>query len=89
MTSKNIVIDTKDKDSSQPASRKLLECVSDAPVSITHPAHIIYNRSKDWEQKNMAQDGVRWETEWYEFTQSTTFHGVNKITQETPFIARR
>ena len=26
---------------------------------------------------------------WYEFSQSTTMHGVNKITEQTPFTMRR
>lgn len=30
-----------------------------------------------------------WTEVWYDFTQTTTFHGVNKITESTPFCFRR
>lgn len=32
---------------------------------------------------------VAWKTVCFDFTQNTTFHGVNKITESTPFILRR
>ncbi|CAD5123941.1 DgyrCDS12248 [Dimorphilus gyrociliatus] len=30
-----------------------------------------------------------WSTVWYNFTQTTTLHGINKVTESTPFIWRR
>ena len=36
-----------------------------------------------------GQKAAAWKTVWYEFSQSTTLHGVNKITEETPFNIRR
>ena len=32
---------------------------------------------------------IRWRKEWYHFTQNTTLHGINKVTDDTPFVARR
>lgn len=30
-----------------------------------------------------------WKTVWYDFSQNTTLHGVNKVIEETPFTCRR
>lgn len=30
-----------------------------------------------------------WSKVWYNFTQTTTLHGINKVTESTPFIWRR
>ena len=33
--------------------------------------------------------GGSWKNEWFNFSQSTTMHGICKITDDTPFTARR
>ena len=30
-----------------------------------------------------------WKNEWFNFSQSTTLHGICKVTEDTPFTARR
>ena len=41
------------------------------------------------EESSSIERPVAWKTVCYDFTQNTTFHGVNKITESTPFILRR
>ena len=33
--------------------------------------------------------GAAWKEVWLRFSQNTTIHGVNKITEDTPFMWRR
>ncbi len=46
---------------------------------------------EDFEENTIPQEerAEEWKTVWYNFTQNTTFHGMNKITEATPFILRR
>ena len=32
---------------------------------------------------------AKWKKVWFDFSQATTLHGINKITEDTPFTARR
>ncbi len=38
-------------------------------------------KDKGWE--------VKWKRAWFDFSQNTTLHGVNRVTEETPFTIRR
>ena len=66
-------------------SKKWLGATFDPLVQISSKHS---TNKEDWREKK-DMEKIRWRREWYEFTQSTTCHGVNKITQETPFTARR
>lgn len=35
------------------------------------------------------REHISWKQVWYDFSQNTTFHGLDKITGSTPFILRR
>ena len=47
----------------------------------------------DEKSQNIEQVAIEkplaWKTVCFDFTQNTTFHGVNKITESTPFVLRR
>lgn len=38
---------------------------------------------------NTENESQTWGQVWFSYSQNTTLHGVNKITEETPFIVRR
>ncbi len=40
-------------------------------------------------KKKAVKTPTSWQRVWFDFTQSTTLHGVNKITEDTPFNIRR
>ena len=44
---------------------------------------------KSFKINESHEDKGKWRTAWFEFTQSTTMHGVSRITEETPITLRR
>ncbi len=45
---------------------------------------------KDDSKEQRTKDRKRkWKTVWYNFSQETTLHGLNKTTEESPFTIRR
>ena len=49
----------------------------------------VENNNDDTRQANLLSKCKQWKAAWYDFSQTTTLHGINKITEDTPYTMRR
>ena len=61
----------------------------DIPLEIAKLTPALSAKIKPEKTKQDGRKKVSWREEWYQFSQNTTMHGVNKVTEETPFKLRR